>query len=140
VESENEKYSYSDEIKYILNTDEPEAFIHLAKTINNTAAIRMVMIQHEFGFFKKKEDEFKQFLCTLTKPVIIAFHTVLPKPDESLKQKVREIADHSESVIVMTHSSAKVLINDYNVAQEKITVIPHGTHLVPHSDKELLKI
>ena len=140
VESENEKHTYSEEIKYILNTDQPDAFIDLAKTINSNAAIQMVMIQHEFGFFKKKEDEFKQFIITLTKPVIIAFHTVLPKPDESLKLKVWEIADYSESVIVMTHSSAKVLMNDYNVPQEKITVIPHGTHLVPHSDKELLKI
>jgi glycosyltransferase involved in cell wall biosynthesis len=33
----------------------------------------------------------------------------------------------------------KILVNDYEVAGEKITVIPHGTHLVPHSDKKLLK-
>ena len=26
-----------------------------------------------------------------------------------------------------------------NVLQEKITVIPHGTHLVEHSNKEVLK-
>ena len=29
--------------------------------------------------------------------------------------------------------------NDYGVDPEKISVIAHGTHLVPHSDKELLK-
>ncbi len=40
----------------------------------------------------------------------------------------------------MTNSSAAILIDDYEISQEKITVIPHGTHLVPHSDKELLKI
>ncbi|HEY4652960.1 MAG TPA: glycosyltransferase [Cyclobacteriaceae bacterium] len=139
LESENEKHVYTDEIKYILNTDHPDAFSRLAKTINDNADIRMVMIQHEFGFFEKKEDDFKQFLNALTKPVIIVFHTVLPQPHESLKVKVQQISGVAESIIVMTNSSGKILINDYGVPQEKITVIPHGTHLVPHADKELLK-
>lgn len=139
LESENEKHHYTDEIKYILNTDHPDAFIKLAKNINDNTAIRMVIIQHEFGFFEKKEGDFKQFLDALAKPVIIVFHTVLPHPDESLKAKVQEISGASESIIVMTNFSAKVLMNDYGVPQEKITIIPHGTHLVPHSDKDILK-
>jgi glycosyltransferase involved in cell wall biosynthesis len=140
LESENEKHVYTEKTKYILNTDHLDAFITLANTINNNADIRMVMIQHEFGFFAKTENEFKQFLDILTKPVIIAFHTVLPHPDELLKIKVQEISGFCRSIIVMTHSSAEILIKDYNIPAEKITVIPHGTHLVPHSDKELLKV
>lgn len=139
LESENEKHTYTDEIKYILNTDHPNAFTRLAKTINVNGEIRMVMIQHEFGFFEKKEDDFKQFLDALTKPVVIVFHTVLPHPHESLSVKVQHICSASEYVIVMTNSSAQILVNDYGVPQEKISVIHHGTHLVPHSDKELLK-
>src|SRR5689334_15977660 len=63
LESENEKHIYTDaclpdrqEIKYILNIDEPDTFILLAKKINDDANIRVVMIQHEFGLFKNKED------------------------------------------------------------------------------------
>ncbi|HYM92648.1 MAG TPA: glycosyltransferase [Chitinophagaceae bacterium] len=139
IESENEKHTYTDEVKYILDTDHPDAFIQLAETINDNADIRMIMIQHEFGFFEKKENEFKKFLDRLTKPVVIVFHTVLPHPDELLKLRVQHISGVSESIIVMTNSSANILINDYQVPQGKITVIPHGTHLVPHSDKGLLK-
>lgn len=139
LESENEKHTYTDEIKYTLNTDQPDAFITLAKTINSNTGIQMVMIQHEFGFFKKNEEDFNQFLDLLTKPVVITFHTVLPHPDESLKENVQHISAACESIIVMTHSSEKILINDYGVLKEKITVIPHGTHLVPHSDNEMLK-
>ena len=139
LESENEKHVYTDKIKYILNTDHPDAFITLANTINSNTDILMVMIQHEFGFFEKKENELKQFLEVLTKPIIIVFHTVLPHPDELLKLKVQELSAVSRSVIVMTHSSAEILIRDYNIQKEKITIIPHGTHLVPHSDKKLLK-
>jgi len=140
LESESEKHVYTDKVKYILNVDQPDAFRDLANTINHNADIRMIMIQHEFGFFAKKENEFKQFLIALTKPVIIVFHTVLPHPDELLKIKVKDISGVSRSIIVMTHSSAEILIKDYNIPGEKITVIPHGTHLVPHSDKELLKV
>ncbi|MCC7303104.1 MAG: glycosyltransferase [Bacteroidia bacterium] len=139
LESESEKHNYTDETKYILNTDHPGAFGKLAKIINDDAAIRLVMIQHEFGFFEKKEDNFQRFLNAISKPVVISFHTVLPHPHASLREKVQQIADASETLIVMTKSSKKILINDYGVENEKISVIPHGTHLVPHSDKKLLK-
>jgi len=146
LESESEKHIYTDsslpgstEIKYILNIDEPDGFSHLAKSINDNVAIRMVMVQHEFGFFKKREDDFREFLKVLIKPIVIVFHTVLPHPDDSLKTNVQEISGIVESIIVMTHSSAEVLINDYAVLREKITVIPHGTHLVPHVAKDILK-
>src|ERR1041385_8696750 len=88
LESENEKHDYSEEIKYVLNTDHPDAFTRLAKTINDNADIGIVMIQHEFGFYAKRENDFRQFLDALIKPVVIVFHTELPHPDESLKIKV----------------------------------------------------
>ncbi|MCY7362868.1 MAG: glycosyltransferase, partial [Ignavibacteria bacterium] len=39
----------------------------------------------------------------------------------------------------MTNNSASILINDYSVSEKKISVIAHGTHLVPHLNKEFLK-
>lgn len=139
LESQTEKHDYTDEIKYFLNTDHPNAFMKLAKSINDNAAIRIVLIQHEFEFFVKDEYDFQQFLDALTKPLVVVFHTVLPRPDELLKIKVQNIAGVAESIIVMTNSSSKILTDDYEVPQEKVTVIPHGTHLVPHIDPQLLK-
>src|SRR6185295_11747637 len=83
LESQDEKHDYTREIEYILDVDNPGSFANLAKNINDDADIRIVMIQHEFGFFEKKKNEFVQFLSDLTKPVIIVFHTVLPHPDGS---------------------------------------------------------
>lgn len=141
LESEFEKHIYkNDEVQYILNTDQPGAFSQLANNINDNTDISIVMIQHEFGFFKNKENDFVQLLHELNKPVIITFHTVLPHPSETLKINVQQMASVAESVIVMTHSSERILINDYEIQSEKISVIPHGTHLVPHPDKEILKI
>jgi hypothetical protein len=39
----------------------------------------------------------------------------------------------------MTHNSAKILITDYDLPKKKISVIAHGTHLVPHLNRESLK-
>jgi glycosyltransferase involved in cell wall biosynthesis len=139
LESENENHAYTEEIKYILNTSRPDSFIQLAKKINADENIRVVMIQHEFGLFEKKEEEFIQFLITLAKPIVITFHTVLPRPNEVLKLHVQKISRVADLVIVMTHISEGILITDYGIANKKITVLPHGTHLLPHSDKELLK-
>lgn len=139
LESENENHDYSEEIKYILNTDHPNAFKRLANTINNNRDIQMVMIQHEFGFFESKENDFQQFMEALSKPSVLVFHTVLPHPNEVLKVKVRNIVSACKAIIVMTNSSVEILTNDYGVPCEKITVIPHGTHLVPHLDKNALK-
>ena len=139
LETESEKHYYTDEIKYTLNTDLPDAFAILAKSINEDKAIQIVMIQHEFGFFEKKESHFNQFLSAVTKPIVIVFHTVLPHPNEVLKAQVKQIASVAESIIVMTNASASILVNDYTIDNKKITVIPHGTHLVPQSDVDLLK-
>lgn len=139
IESDIEHHTYNETIDYLLNVNEPNAFLRLAKNINTDASISMVLIQHEFGFFEKKGGNFKQFLNALIKPIVMVFHTVLPNPDNILQLKVQHIADVSSSIIVMTNTSAAILINDYKIPTEKITVIQHGTHLVPHLNKEILK-
>ncbi len=132
-------YSYPDEVKYILDTSSEEGFDKLADKINSDDRIELVLIQHEFGFYKLQEQAFLKFLYELSKPVAIVFHTVLPHPDEKLKSKIRCIAAVCTSIIVMTHNSAGILTTDYGVAEEKISVIAHGTHLVPHLSDKFLK-
>jgi len=139
LESSDTNYTYPDEVKYILKTSLAARYKQLASDINNDNRIKIVLIQHEFGFYKEQEYTFLQFLSELTKPVVIVFHTVLPHPDGHLKLKLKKIADVCESIIVMTHNSAGILTTDYGVPEEKISVIAHGTHLVPHLSKKKLK-
>ncbi len=139
LETDFEKYTYPENVKYVLNTDQASEFSHLAKNINENTAIKIVLIQHEFGLFSKNEFAFQNFLEAVTKPKILVFHTVLPRPDAVFKAKVQQIVSSSEAVIVMTNTSSKILQHDYLISKEKITVISHGTHLVSQSGKELLK-
>jgi len=139
LESGEVNYQYPGEVKYVLKTSVSTEYEKLAIKINKNERIKIVVIQHEFGFYCIQEQAFMEFLYELSKPVAIVFHTVLPHPDEKLKSKVQCIAAACESIIVMTHTSADILMNDYGVSQHKISVIAHGTHLVPHISEKLLK-
>jgi glycosyltransferase involved in cell wall biosynthesis len=140
IESGETNYSYPGEVKYTLKTSIADEYEKLAIKINKNNRIKLVLIQHEFGLYKDQENAFMQFLFELTKPVAIVFHTVLPHPDDQLKLKMKHITSICQSIIVMTHSSAEILSNEYNVPQEKISVIAHGTHLVPHLNETNLKL
>jgi glycosyltransferase involved in cell wall biosynthesis len=139
LESGDDHYSYPGEVKYFLNTSVAEEYEKLAINLNQDNAIKIILIQHEFGFFRIREHAFLKFLQKLLKPVIIVFHTVLPHPDEQLISKVQNIAAACRSIIVMTHNSAGILTSDYGLSRQKITVIAHGTHLVPHLSEKFLK-
>lgn len=132
-------YEYPEEVSDVLQTDIPVEYALLAQRINENERICLVLLQHEFGFFQLAGDPLQAFLQALEKPLITVFHTVLPHPDSLRITTIQQIADASESIIVMTNHAADVLKNEYVIPANKIEVIPHGTHLVPHLDKELLK-
>jgi len=140
LESGDVNYSYPGEVKYSLKTSLAGEYKKLAFKINKDPRIQIVLIQHEFGFYVMQEKAFLQFLNELSKPVVIVFHTVLPHPDEQLISKVQHIAAACRSIIVMTHNSAGILTTDYGIPRQKISVIAHGTHLVPHLSKRFLKV
>ena len=140
LEVDDVNYEYPDDVKFVLKTSIAVEYEKLALKINNDKQIKIVLIQHEFGFFYAQDQAFLKFLNEVSKPVVIVFHTVLPHPDEQFKLKVQRIAAACRSIIVMTNTSAGILTNDYGVPQQKISVIAHGTHLVPLLNKNSLKL
>jgi glycosyltransferase involved in cell wall biosynthesis len=139
LESGKMNLEYPETVKYKLDTTFAPGYHKLARSINHNKLIKLVVIQHEFGFFHQKESAFLQFIYEVAMPVIVVFHTVLPRPDERLKANVQNIADACGSIVVMTNSAAELLKHDYDVPEQKISVIAHGTHLVSHLEKESLK-
>lgn len=139
LESDAEQHVYPMQPRFILNTSQRNAFVKTAFLINHSDNIDLVVIQHEFGFFADKEPDFKLFFESILKPVVFVFHTVLPSPSKELLDKIQDLAAISASIVVMTNDAAKILIDDYNIAAYKISVIPHGTHLVLPLNKNTLK-
>ena len=139
LESGETNYPYPAEVKFILKTSIAAEYEKLTDHINNDPSIQIVLIQHEFGLFHTQKQAFQQFISDLKKPVVVVFHTVLPHPDEKLKLQIQHIAAASTSIIVMTHTSSAILTNEYNISEQLISVIAHGTHLVPHLSEKILK-
>jgi glycosyltransferase involved in cell wall biosynthesis len=136
--TENHIYKSTD-VDIVLNTNDHESYEELASRINSDPDLEIVMIQHEFGLFKNSEESLIKLLKSITKPVILAFHTVLPNPNKDLENHVKEITSLASVVTVMTHSSAELLKSTYGISEDKIKIISHGTHLVKHLDKSILK-
>lgn len=139
LESNNEQHIYSQKPKFILNTDLQKSFVKTAFEISEDTHIKLVVVQHEFGFFAKNEKEFYRFIEQIEQPIAFVFHTVLPNPHEELKTKTQNLVAHAVSVIVMTKNAALILSNHYDIPACKIAIIPHGTHLVTPADRKQLK-
>jgi glycosyltransferase involved in cell wall biosynthesis len=139
LENQFESLIYGSTVDYVLKTDNQNSYLLLAKNINQSNAISLVVIQHEFGLFKNNESDFLLFLKSLNKPIVITFHTVLPNANSAFKQNVASIANVVNAIVVMTQSAKVILTTDYGISASKINIIPHGTHLVEHSNKDFLK-
>ncbi len=139
LEQTGDNYKYESTPKYRLDTLSVKSMIDTAQQISDDPDVKLVIIQHEFGFFASCSVEFRSFLEQISQPVIVVFHTVLPHPNDELLQNVRDMSALSSSVVVMTTNAAKLLTDDYGIASHKITVIAHGTHLVAPIDKDKLK-
>ncbi len=140
LETDSQSNFYPPNITIKLNTDHKISFIDVSNYINENENIGIVVIQHEFGFFRKNQVQFIHFLSFICKPIVVVFHTVLPQPNEELKIHVQDIANNSNSIIVMTKNSSLILEEDYGIDADKITIIEHGTHLIKHKDKVDLKL
>lgn len=131
LEKEEHKHTYSDTVKYILEERDVAQYTALAQTLNGDGNLVAVYVQHEFGLYGGRYgDHLLRLLSKLEKPVITTLHTVLPRPDAYRKRVIQEIAFYSNSLVVMTAKSARILEIDYGIPKSKIAVIPHGVHLV----------
>jgi len=139
LQSTRDQYDYSDEVSFILNTDDEMSYKELAYKINSSTDFDMVLLQHEFGLFEHRSGSLIDMLKKINIPISIVFHTVLPSPNDLLSQQVKQLVQAADAVIVMTSNSYNILIKDYNIKESKIQIIPHGTHLINYGDKYKLK-
>jgi len=139
IESQVESQNYPDIVRYILDSGNMESYKNLASLVNSDDEIILVLIQHEFGLFRSNEESFMRLLKEIRKPILIAYHTVLPNPNDELKKSVIRMAEFSSGLIVMTNTSATILENEYDIHTDLISIIPHGIHLVENKDVLELK-
>jgi len=133
-------YSYNDNVIYQIDAAELENYVSLAKKINSRPDIKLVNIQHEFGIFGGQRGHYLiPFVQTLEKPVVITFHSVIPKPDSYLKKIVKTLTAECQAAVVMNKLSQKILENSYDIPPYKIAYIPHGIPPVAYEPSKNFK-
>jgi hypothetical protein len=113
LESGALNYPYPEEVKNILDTSDQEAYKIVASTINFDKQVKLVVIQHELGFFRKNEMAFLQFIKELKKPLIIVFHTVLPHPEVVKSKGKKYLLMLEKKVLRRKLQDHVVFINKY---------------------------
>jgi glycosyltransferase involved in cell wall biosynthesis len=136
IDEPNSARAYGAEVKARIRQREPNTY-RAAATLLNASNVDVVNIQHEFGLYGTwkdgvYEDHLRPLLLELRKPAVTTLHSVLPAPSPSMREAVRSISEHSDEVVVMAHTAARLLKSDYGITRTPI-VIPHGMPAIePH--------
>lgn len=127
---------YGPHVRWRVRQGDPDSYRSAAEHLN-VSAVDIVSLQHEFGLYgiwgDPFEDHLTPFLEVLEKPLVTTLHSVLPEPSPSVRAAVQRIARHSTSLVVMAERAKSLLIQDYDVQPEQVTVVPHGVPPIqPH--------
>lgn len=142
IDEPNSARAYGAEVKTRIRQREPDTY-RAAATLINGSSVDVVNIQHEFGLYGVwkdgvYEDHLRPFLLELRKPAVTTLHSVIPDPSQSLREAVRTIAEHSDEVVVMAHTAARLLQSDYGITKTPV-VIPHGMPAIEPRGRHVLK-
>ena len=127
-------YGYDGNVVEQITATDIGHYVSLAKKLNKRNDVKIINIQHEFGIFGGDWGDYLiPFLQVIEKPVVVSLHSVIPNPNDSVKNVMNNIAQKSSALVVMNGLSKTTLISDYGIPQAKIQLIPHG---IPSSTYE----
>ena len=140
LDASHSEVQYPKAVTHILKVDQVAAYKELAKKLNQDKLYDVILIEHEFGLFGGDYGIYLlEFLKHIKIPVIIAFHTILPRPDQARYKIVNELIRRSKYVICLTNASARLLGEHYVCPTTKCQVIQHGIPLIAHKESSVLK-
>ncbi|MBU1117930.1 glycosyltransferase [Patescibacteria group bacterium] len=130
---------YPREVCWQLDQDNPKDFLELARELNKEEDT-FVVIQHEYGIYGGENGaNLMEFMDNYENNVFTIFHTVLPKPTDSLREITQRIIDKSTMVQVFTNNSKMILDSLYKTEKDQVVFVPHGIHPVVFRRPEVSK-
>jgi polysaccharide biosynthesis protein PslF len=87
----------------------------------------VVVVQHEYGIYDGADgDAVVDVLERLEVPSIVVLHTVLVDPTRHQREVLDAVARHASILVTMTTTARQRLLDNYDVDEAKVVVIPHG--------------
>ncbi|MGI8968569.1 MAG: glycosyltransferase family 4 protein [Chloroflexota bacterium] len=119
-------HDYQGRVRYQIESDDLDSYLEVADALNKSR-VQVVNIQHEYGLFGGRDGEFVvEFMRRLDKPIVVTMHTVLPHPDGHFKEITQAMLSEAAAVVVLARSAVRMIADNYELAEERIHVIPHG--------------
>lgn len=132
-------YRYPSKVKFEINQNSIEEY-RLACEFLNINQVDIVSIQHEYGIFGGEAGCYiLQLIRQLRVPVVTTLHTVLQNPEPPQKKVLKELADLSAKVVVMSEQAVDFLNTIYDIPRGKIALIHHGIPDMPFVDSGFYK-
>lgn len=134
-----EGYDYPDRVCLEIKEQDVDSYKRAAEFINISNA-DVVCLQHEYGIFGGQAGSYiLTLLRSLLTPIVTTFHTILEDPSPWQERVLKEIADLSQMMIVMTQKSVELLKTRYGIPAKKIQVIAHGIPEIEFIDPSFYK-
>jgi len=139
VNDTDEGYDYPDRVRWSLAQDNVTSYQNAAAFLNFNN-IDMVCLQHEYGIFGGPAgSHILHLLRGLKMPVVTTLHTVLREPNPDQMSVMKQIAELSDRLIVMSQLSSQFLQEIFKVPGRKIDMVPHGVPDLPFLDPNFYK-
>lgn len=133
--------TYGAQVSWRIEQESGAAFAAAGRAIA-ASDVDVVNLQHEFGLYGRwqgggYEDHLRPFLDACSTPTVTTFHTVPPEPEPWMRTVLRDAADRSAAVVVMSATGAKLLRTVYEISKTPV-VIAHGMPVIrPHGRRRL---
>lgn len=132
-------YSYPPRVRFELTEKDINSYRRAADFLNINN-VDLVCLQHEYGIYGGRAgSHILALMRDLRMPVVTTLHTILRDPDSDQHRVLREIADRSDRLVVMSERGVEFLQDVYKVQPDKIDHIPHGIPDMPFVDPSFNK-
>jgi glycosyltransferase involved in cell wall biosynthesis len=139
INDRSEGYDYPAQIRFEIEERQIDSYRRAARFLNANN-VELVSVQHEFGIFGGPAgSHLLALLRSLKMPVVTTLHTVLRKPDLDQRALMDQLNGLSKRFIVMAERGKEFLSEIYDIASEKIDVIPHGIPEIPFVNPNINK-
>ena len=132
-------YAYPPRVRFELTEKDIDSYRRAADFLNINN-VDLVCLQHEYGIFGGQAGSYiLALLQELRMPIVTTFHTILQNPDPDQRRVLKAIAVLSDRVVVMSERGGNFMQKIFDVAPEKIDMIPHGIPDLPFVDPSFHK-